>query len=62
MFFKKTERKKHSAACILAIGALAAIGALSITRRGKSMVRDAKNKMKNLLGKCECNSSDCCEN
>jgi len=61
MFFKKTERKKHSAACILAVGALAAVGVLSITRKGKSLMRDAKAKMKSIFCKCDCNSpSDCC--
>jgi len=50
MFFRKTERKKHSACVILTIGALAAIGAVSITRCGKQMVNEACCKIKKFFG------------
>ena len=58
MFFRKTERKKHSACVILTIGALAAIGAVSITRSGKQMLSDASAKIRGFFKKemCECNS------
>ena len=56
MFFKKTERKKHSACVILTIGALAAIGAVSITKSGKQMISELGTKMKRFFKKegCEC--------
>ncbi len=53
MFFKKTERKKHSACVILTIGALAAIGAVSITRCGKQMVKNVTSKVTGLFKKDE---------
>ncbi len=51
MFFRKTERKKHSACAILAIGALAAIGAVSITRCGKQIINDMVCKVKSFFKK-----------
>ena len=65
MFFRKCEKKKHSIPIILTIGALAAIGAVSITRCGKDMMNCACDKMKSLFkkGKDACQtmnlSSDC---
>ena len=53
MFFKKGERKKHSAACILAVGMLATVGALSITRKGKQIIKNVKCKMKSMFGGCD---------
>ena len=50
MFFKKSERKRHSAAAILTVGALAAVGVLSITKKGKAIVLGACSKMKNMIG------------
>ena len=62
MLFRKTERKKHSACVILTIGALAAIGAVSIGRCGKQIINEAGNKIKGLFKKNDvmC-SEDCCE-
>ena len=54
MFFKKNERKKHSACLILTVGALAAVGALTITKRGKEIWTSAKDKMTGMFKKEEC--------
>ena len=57
MLFRKTERKKHSVGAILTVGALAAIGALSITRCGKQMLNNAMCKVKGFFKKensCTC--------
>lgn len=57
MFFRKTERKKHSACVILTVGALAAIGAISITKCGKQMLNEACCKVKSFFKKeksCMC--------
>ena len=51
MLFGKSERKKHTAPVILTVGALAAIGAISITRSGKQMVKNTVAKAKNLFNK-----------
>lgn len=51
MIFGKSERKKHTAPVILTIGALAAIGAVSITRSGKQMVKNTVTAAKNLFNK-----------
>lgn len=66
MFFRKCEKKKHSSIpIILTIGALAAVGAVSITKCGKDMMNCAWDKMKSLFkkGKDACQtmnlSSDC---
>lgn len=57
MLFKKTERKKHGACVILAVGALATIGAVSITRCGKQMVNEVCCKVKGIFKK---GSNDVC--
>jgi len=54
MFFRRTERKSHGTCVILAIGALAAIGAASIAKNGKQMISNACNKMKSLVSKDKC--------
>ena len=51
MLFGKSERKKHTAPVILTVDALAAIGAISITRSGKQMVKNTVAKAKNLFNK-----------
>ena len=51
MIFGKSERKKHTAPVILTIGALAAIGAVSITRSGKQMLKNTVTAAKNLFNK-----------
>jgi len=51
VIFGKSERKKHTAPVILTIGALAAIGAVSITRSGKQMVKNTVTAAKNLFNK-----------
>lgn len=62
MFFRKTERKKHSACAILAVGALAAIGAVSITRCGKQMINEMMCKVKGFFKKEQCMCSAESEN
>lgn len=58
MFFRKTERKKHSVGVILAIGALAAIGAVTVTNCSKQIVNDMMRKVKTMFKKDECSCSD----
>ena len=61
MFFRKTERKKHSVGAILTVGALATVGVLSITRCGKQMINNAMCRVKGFFKKgngCAC-QSDC---
>ena len=61
MFFKKCEKKKSSAKLILIVGALAAVGAFSITRKGKDLISAAKCKVSGFFKKdsgCDCNGKD----
>ena len=51
MFFGKSDRKRHSALPILVVGALALVGAVSITKKGKAVLRSASNKIKCMMGK-----------
>lgn len=51
MFCSKNDAKKRGNWAVLAVGALAAIGAISITRCGKQMVTGAICKMKKLFSK-----------
>ena len=63
MFFRKTERKKHSAFVIMAIGALAAVGAVSITKCGKQILCEARNKVMGFFKKdgdsCSLQQEEC---
>lgn len=54
MFFRRTERKRHSACFILAVGALATIGAISVVRYSKQMIGDAGCKIKAFMKKDKC--------
>ena len=54
MFFRKTERKKHSVGVILTIGALAAIGAVTVTNCSKQIVNDMVRKVKTMFKKEDC--------
>lgn len=56
MFCRKSEQKKHSACAILIIGALATIGAISITRSGKQMMSNVMCKVKGMFKGSENNS------
>ena len=49
--FGKGERKKSSAPIFLTIGALAVIGAASITNKGKRMIDAMCGKAKSIVGK-----------
>lgn len=51
MFFRKTERTKHSTCLVLAVGALATIGAISVVRYGKQMINGVEGKIKNIFKK-----------
>ena len=51
MLSRKSERKKYTAPVILTVGALAAIGAVSITRSGKQMMKNAVTKVKSFFNK-----------
>lgn len=49
MFFKKNERRTHSACVILTVGALAAVGAITIMKCGREMASDVFCKVKSLF-------------
>ena len=49
MFFRKDERKSHSARVILTVGALAAVGAMSLVRCAKQTACVALDKVKGFL-------------
>ena len=51
MFFNKTERKKSNMGLILTVGALAAVGVLSITQKGKTLMNSAFAKAKDMWNK-----------
>lgn len=54
MFFGKSERKKTSVLPILVVGALAFVGAVSLTKKGKAVVKNTAAKVKRMMGKDEC--------
>ena len=59
MFTKKNERKGGNLCLPLALGALAMVGAISITKKGKALFCTAKEKMKNCFeNKCDTESKD----
>ena len=45
----KNERKKRNPSLVMAVGALAAVGAVSIIRASKKFVRNAKERVGGLL-------------
>ena len=49
MMFGKSEKKKSAAPFFLTIGALAVIGAASITNKGKRIFNSAMSKMKSVM-------------
>ena len=49
MLFGKSERKKSSACMLVVIGALAVVGAASITNKGKKIVNCVSTKIKGLV-------------
>ena len=61
MLFRKSERKKHSAVLVLTVGALATVGALSITKYARDMMCDAKAKIKDFFSKKKCDCQEQCE-
>ncbi len=52
MLMKKSGRKKAGICVILTVGALAAVGALAITKKGKEMMCMMKDKMMQMADKC----------
>ena len=58
MFFGKSERKRGSALPIIIVGALAVVGAVSITKKGKSVIKSAGTKIKHLMGKDQMSMCD----
>ena len=56
MFFKKEEKKKHGMIIGIAVGALATLGAFSITNKGKEMICEMKKRVKMMF--CKCDSHD----
>ena len=53
MFFKREEKSRWRPGVIIAIGALAALGAVSITEKSKAWVRTQWNKACGLVKKRE---------
>ncbi len=51
MLFGKSEKKRGSLSSVLMVGALAVVGAASITNKGKKMVRSFVDKCKNIVSK-----------
>ena len=45
----KTERKRKSGVLVMAVGALAAVGAVSIVRGAKKMVKGASDRVRGFL-------------
>ncbi len=60
MFFKKSDRKSTSPMLVLTVGALAMVGAFSIVKCGKRMMKCGCDKMtgmvKHMMGKDACDS------
>ena len=54
MFFRKTERKRYGTCFILAVGALATVGTITVVRYGKQMAKDVGGKVKGFLQKKTC--------
>ena len=53
MLFKKTERKKIPAMLGLTVGALAAVGVVSLKNKGKGIINSVSSKMKNMMKKAK---------
>ena len=53
MMFGKSEKKKSTAPLFLTIGALAVIGAASITNKGKRMMSCMMSKMRSVMPSSE---------
>ena len=58
MLMKKSGRKKCATCVILTVGALAAVGAMAVSNKGKQLMSGFKDKMKTMLSKA--GMSDCC--
>ena len=59
MFFGKSEKKRWHPCLVIAIGALAAIGTLTVVERGKCLVMGMKDKMISMVKKDNSCSSGC---
>lgn len=52
MLFHRNERKRSNLALYLTVGALAAIGAIGLTRKGKRCICQIGDKIRNKLSMC----------
>lgn len=59
MFRRKSEKRAWPAVVILGIGALAAIGAVSISKKGTQLFDMMKNKVRGMFKKCSCEDIVC---
>ncbi|MBO5878924.1 MAG: hypothetical protein J6Q68_00015 [Clostridia bacterium] len=51
MLFGRSEKKRSSTPAILMIGALAVVGAASITNKGKQLISNTVDKCKSIVNK-----------
>lgn len=64
MIYRRNSRKNHGTCVILAVGALAAIGALTVTKTGKQKMNEIVCKVKGFFNKDKCMciaNGDSCE-
>ena len=55
MFFGKSEKKRWNPGLVIAIGALAAIGTLTVIDRGRCALESIKSKLSGMVrGECAC--------
>lgn len=52
--FGKSEKKRGSLSPLLMVGALAVVGAASITKKGKALIKGFVSKCKNMVCKKDC--------
>ena len=56
MLFAKNTRSKCAACMYVAVGALAVVGALAITNKGRKLIEGATGKIKGVIDKDGCES------
>ncbi len=64
MFFRKQEKKRMNPWCVIIVGGLAVVGAVSLTNKGRELIRDKTRAVAALFkGKgtgCDCTSAEEC--
>ena len=64
MFFRKQEKKRLNPWCVMIVGGLAIVGAVSLTNKGRELIRDKSRAVVSFFkGKtscCDCSSSEEC--